>query len=457
MHLGLLVLARTTFDTAFARSLIDQALEVLGEHELTGSPEMATDLAMAERVLASINPETIDAMLVLQATFTDAEAAEALADHLPETVPIWFWSFPEPRAGGRLRLNGLCGVNLAAHALARRGRALAFRHEPPEKVRSTSFEQGLRYGKSPQPLVPEEQAELYEADRIVDRLKTRTFAKIGNHPAGFTTCAVDPGLLRERLGVKVTTLELDALFQAAREAAADESRKLADSRYGGLDRVDAEATTGTLKLHRALSDRAARQEIAGFAVRCWPETFERMGCAACGAMAMLSEDRIPCACEADVLGGITNWLLQEVAGEPAFLADLVDVDEDTAVFWHCGLAPVSMASSKTPPVADIHSNRRKPLLGAFALKPGRFTLARLSLASGELSLVLGAGEMLDEPMSFSGTSGVARFDEAAPLVLDRLIALGLEHHTSLVYGDHVPMLEAIAQHLQLPVFHLCRG
>ena len=106
------------------------------------------------------------------------------------------------------------------------------------------------------------------------------------------------------------------------------------------------------------------------------------------------------------------------------------------------------------PRATIHSNRQLPLLMEFPLKPGRVTLARLSEATGEYRLVVASGEMLRAPISFSGTSGVLRFDRPADWVLDTMLSEGLEHHLSLTYGDHVPSLLMLAEMLDLPVLHL---
>jgi L-fucose isomerase-like protein len=63
--------------------------------------------------------------------------------------------------------------------------------------------------------------------------------------------------------------------------------------------------------------------------------------------------------------------------------------------------------------------------------------------------------MLSAPRSFSGTSGVIRFDERAGDVLDRILEEGLEHHLSLAYGDFRPELRAVAERLALPVLELC--
>ena len=64
-----------------------------------------------------------------------------------------------------------------------------------------------------------------------------------------------------------------------------------------------------------------------FAVRCWPEMFTEYGCASCGPMAMMNENKISSACEADVLGSLTCNILNQLNNKPALLVDIVDVDE----------------------------------------------------------------------------------------------------------------------------------
>jgi L-fucose isomerase-like protein len=173
-------------------------------------------------------------------------------------------------------------------------------------------------------------------------------------------------------------------------------------------------------------------------------------------MSMLSNEHTPCSCEVDVNGTITQLILQWLSGEPAFGSDLVSVDkdEDLLVLWHCGLAPLSMADPAAAPAGTIHNNRKLPLLMEFPLKPGRVTVARLSEATGSFRLVVGAGEMIQAPPSFSGTSGVLRFDRPAADVLDTILSEGLEHHLSITYGDHTPALLALAKMLNIPILRL---
>jgi L-fucose isomerase-like protein len=81
-------------------------------------------------------------------------------------------------------------------------------------------------------------------------------------------------------------------------------------------------------------------------------------------------------------------------------------------------------------------------------------LPRLMEARGGHTLVVGAGEMLQAPMSFTGTSGVLRFDRPAADVLATIMDEGLDHHISLTYGDYVDELLALAKMPELPVLRL---
>ena len=69
-------------------------------------------------------------------------------------------------------------------------------------------------------------------------------------------------------------------------------------------------------------------------------------------------------------------------------------------------------------------------------------------------MMLAGGEMLKAPLAYSGTSGVARLDVHADVFRQRLLDVGMEHHCSLTYGDHRPVLRQIARYLGLEVIEL---
>ena len=95
-----------------------------------------------------------------------------------------------------------------------------------------------------------------------------------------------------------------------------------------------------------------------------------------------------------------------------------------------------------------------PLLYQFPLRSGEITLLRWSQSKDKQSLVIGKATVLDRPMSFTGTSGVIRFERTAEDVLDTTIESRLEHHVALTYGDHRDKLIAVAKELDIPVLEL---
>ena len=457
LTIGVLPLGRPTFDVPFATEMLAGMIADLNAtgHRLVGPAELLMDAASTETAMAEIAAAKADRILILQVTFTDAAMTCRVAERF--TQPLAIWAVPEPRLGGRLRLNAFCGLNLASHALGLRGRLFSWRYAAPGSGNLNSLFVG---NPTVQPLIPEASNADPEAGKaLLAGLRGKTIARIGAHPDGFDTCAYDSERLSVLTGLQVAGFGLAELFSRARsapDAAARALRAEAAESLSDLDKVDQAELDRSLRLKLALDGMKADGNFSAFAIRCWPETFTEYGGAVCGPASMMGEARVPCACEADVYGAATQLLLQAASDQPVFLVDLVDLDEadNTGVVWHCGQAPVSMADPDAVARATIHTNRKMPLLFEFPLKPGPVTFVRLSQARGMQSLVIARGEMLKRGMAFTGTSGVVRFERPAGNILARVIDSGLEHHMALAYGDHVATLESFAAAAGLPVVHL---
>jgi len=459
---GVAALARPTFDVPYAEEMARRAfaaLEAAGIRTV-GPRELLFDRAAAERAVAEIRAGgPIDLLLILQVTFTDATMTVKLAREA--TTPLAVWAVPEPRIGGRLRLNAYCGLNLAAHALGRAGVPHGWLYAAPDAPGLAAQLRGLA---TPAVSVPSRAQPVAagpdaSAERVLESLRGAKITVVGKHPDGFDTCEYDERLLFDIAGMRVETVRLDQLFERARGMDAARVGAVHDDaarQVAGLDAVDAEQLDRSFRVFCALEDVQRDSAAKGLAVRCWPEMFTEYGCAACGPMAMMNEKRVPSACEADVHGSVSQLMLQELAGEPAWMADLVDItaDDDTAVLWHCGLAPLSMCDPEAQAEATIHTNRRMPLLHQFPIKPGRVTLARLSRARNETKLMVAGATVVRAPMAFTGCSGTVRFDRPAHEVGRTIMEEGLEHHFALAYGDHKPALRAIAARWGLPVLEL---
>lgn len=455
MKIGILPLARATFDVPFAEEKLTELLAVLDGcgHEIAGPRTLLFDADETRAAINGLKGQNIDQLLLLQITFTDAlmtvEAANAF------DMPLSIWAVPEPRLGRRLRLNAFCGLNLASHALGLSARKFSWAYGNADDVDLNALLSGEM---SVEPITVQDSNEYVSqtGETIANAVNGKRVARIGERPVGFDTCDYSRAELRELAGVEIDELELSDLFSAAKAAPQDKTAEvmsLAKTSLDGLDSVDQSELDRSLRLKVALDEIKAGGGYDAFAIRCWPETFTEYGGAVCGPVSMLGEARVPCACEADVYGAVTQLILQEVAQAPVFLADLVDMDlqDDTGVVWHCGQAPLSMRDESVPAEATIHTNRKMPLLYEFPLKPGRVTFFRLSRAHGQPKIIIATGQMLQRPMAFTGTSGVVRFDKPATDVLAGLMNSGLEHHMALAYGDHKDTLCSVAAAMGLPI------
>ncbi|CAN1538128.1 FucI L-fucose isomerase and related proteins [Rhabdaerophilaceae bacterium] len=459
-----LALGRSTFDVPFAEEYAAKAFATLDKSGIVtrGPRKLLFDAEAARAAIANVSPTDIAGILLLQVTFTDASMTVEIAKAFPG-LPLGIWAFPEPRAGGRLRLNSFCGLNLAAHALGRANLAHGSLYAAPDATElSPALEAVLAVSHLPVSKLRTAQgaaSSQFAAEALAAQIAGAKIGLVGDHPSGFETCRFEPSRLASLAGADIEEIPLTDLFARARAVDSGRTAKrLAEARttYAGLSDVDAGQLEKSLALHSAMVDLKIEKSLDAFAVRCWPETFTEYGCAICGPMGMMGEAGTPCACEADVMGALTTLLLSEAAGEPGWLVDIVDMDEasETGIFWHCGSAPISMRDPAVTARAQIHSNRKMPLLAEFTLKPGSITIARLTQTRNRLALVLGLGEVISAPMAFTGTSATVRFNGGVAKARDVLIGEMLEHHVAIVYGDHRALLEAWASLKGLPILDL---
>jgi L-fucose isomerase-like protein len=444
LRVALVPLARPTFDTPLAQAIFKEAQQSLAVSGIVvnGPQALVQDAEAVEEAAMALRADPPDCLVILQATFADSSMAVKLA--AATAAPLLLWAIPETPSGERLRLNSFCGVNLAAHALRLRDRFYA-------SVVAAVGEAA----------VLEKINLLARAGQLAHQLRHCRVGVAGEHPAGMDSCHLDEQTLQDVLGVTVQRFDLAPIFAQMKAVPAAET---ADThawlalRLPNLHDLPAAPLHGTLSAYSVLAQIMAAEKLDGLAVRCWPEFFEQMGCAACGALSLLNDQLQPAACEADVNGTITQLLLQWTSGSPAFGADVVarHAAADGVVIWHCGKAPLSMADPTVSPTGGRHSNRGVPLVMDFALKPGPVTAARLSRTGGDgrLRLVLGEAEMVAAPNSFAGTSGVLRFPRPAAQIMQLILDEGLEHHVAITYGRHTAVLRVLADFLQIPVLML---
>ena len=457
--IGYLALARETFDVEFAESKFAKAKSLLISlaPNAIGFDDLITNDDSAENALSFFNSNDCEKIFIFQTTFTDAKFLLNFAQTIKK--PICIVSFPEPRTGGRLRLNSICGLNLGMHSLIKNSINAEFViMDADEKLNKSLFE-GFISGNVIKDQHSWKEASLSNSQTNFDySIDKQTIGIIGTRPEGFDTCDYDSNEVTNKLNVSLVDLELEELFDEAKLVETDtivKTKNTVSSYLQGTEKLVQEELDKSLSIYHGLENLKDKHNLDAFAIRCWPETFTEYGCASCGPMAMMNEKKVSCACEADVLGGVSCNILNQMNNNPSLLVDIVDVDksDNSLVFWHCGLAPISMAKEGTAK-SGIHSNRRKPLLHDFSLKEGEITIFRVSKARNKLQFFVTKGQVMDRPNSFSGTSGVISLGENSPHKLERMFKGGLEHHVAFTYGDISDQLIHFGQQMNIPTYTL---
>lgn len=439
-ELGFLAVGRPTFDVEQARELARQALVRLrGVTGVAGTEVLAstvTEVEAASKELMAASPE---AVVVFQATFSDASMVRRLSQLIP--VPVVVWAVPDdPPAGDavdRLRLNSFCGANLAAYTLNR------WRH-PYAGVLVPVDETGVL-----------QVVRLTRALAAAHALKHLKVLRVGKPPVGFYPSEVNPDDLVREFGVSIAEVSLDEVFNRANRLPEERVRKhleQATHLVEGLQAIPPEHAAQSARAYLAITDLIREQNAVMAALECWPDFMVRFGGAACWAVSRLIDEGIVAACETDVYGAITMFLQHRITESSPFFADLVrvDVEENTGTFWHCGAAAVSLARGGKAR-ASVQPNRKVGLTVDFALRSGEATIAKLSQGPDGLRLFLTHGEILDRPLQYRGNTAVVRFPFPVSRLVDLVFDEGLDHHYAVCYGDIRRALRVAAHWLQVKV------
>lgn len=416
IKLGIVCLTRNTFDFKAAEDIYRDIVATLSAREdleLSAYPDPVMEADKAEEAGDFLLKENVDAVAVLSGTFH-------LGGLVPEIKkrcdrPLLLWGLPElPYNGGKIRLNSVCGVNLDASNLYKSGH-----RDFTYKVSSAIDEDWL------------------DAVRMIAALKNCRVGVIGSRAHGFYNVGVDELALYGKYGVTVEYCELaDAYNFPADEKDVALYRERVDSLY------DCSAVTDTQKdkvasLCASLKAFFAAKRFSAVAVRCWPEFAAGFGIAPCASMSLLQDDGMIFACEGDVDCALT-MLCHAAAGAPTpFMADLsqVNEEENTALMWHCGVAPRSLCAADCTPTLDTYFAGGKGVTAGFVMKTGRVELARLDSVNGNYRLYLEKGEAVPMEKLLTGTYAKVKFDRPASEVTDRVIVNGLAHHVSMIYGS----------------------
>jgi len=433
-----LPLARTTFSIPDAADNFNKScrlLESLTENlckpqELLTSPEALSDFV--EKV------ECPGLIIYQCATFIGGDFVTELTRRF--NCPVVVWSVREPSIhGGRLKLNSLTGAFSAGNSLYMQNCYYRFVFGNPDE---SSVIQSFK--------------ELFSALEITEKLKELVVGVVGTPPPGFDFGNLDETLLANKLGVKITKVDVANIITAANAySQKDIAASLLEikKRTKGWESFPAGNIEKHARLRTAYQEFVDNNGIKALASRCWPDFFTEYGVPVCSVMSFLNDCGIATSCETDIGGAISMFIGSELTGSAVYFGDPVAIDESCngIVFWHCGAGATSLARKKEGAKLGVHPNRKIGPTMEFGLKSGEVTVLRMGKDREGLRMMAMKGVALDEPQKFWGTSVVVKPESGASREkVAELICAGWEPHFVVAYGDIVEELRLMCEFIDIP-------
>ena len=422
--IGVACLGRKTFDVTAAekiyRTLKNSILE-RSDVNWEFIDELLFELPDARRAADRFTRKGVDGVILISGTFHLGHLAMEIEGRLKK--PVLLQALPElPYDGGKIRLNSICGVNLDASNLYKSG------------VRNYHTCIGTEVDHS-----------WIDAIKVLKTLSTAHIGLLGYRASGFFTLGTYDPALKSRFGVLMDHYELADLLKRD-PAHTEEYRKLLCDSFDAAS-LDERRISLTAQLADRFDSFMEDNNLDALAVRCWPEFADLYGIAPCAAMSLLQARGRILACEGDAEGALSMLAQKMVSGNTPYLFDFsqVDFEQNYALLWHCGVAPVNLWDGRSPKTLDTYFAGGRGVTAGFVLSEGHVSILRFDAAGPDQRVFLASAEGIPAEKELSGTYLKAVFKNPVKDVLDTILRNGIAHHASMVYGKHIEPFKILAR------------
>jgi L-fucose isomerase-like protein len=382
------------------------------------TPRTASD---AIEIAARLRESAIDVVLLFFCTWVAEEITLTLAGELGD-VPMLIWALPYLDKDIPMP-SPISGLTASGSNIRRSGKRFVWLigQVTPGQVRRV--------------------VSAARAGKVAGSLRRARFGMMGTACPGMLDVAVDEAELEKAVGATAVHIELDALLAAARGASPDEAAAAARrliAQTGGTREIGEQALEDNLRLYVGIGELVARNRLDAYCVRCWPELRDQQKITPCAAHALMSQDGVPNSCEIDLPALITTYVLNRLAGTPAFNFDITAylAEEGAIQFAHCGAAAPSLAGDAKRALVRVHMRTGTGATVEFPFPEGTATLAKLLRPSdGKWRLFVARCRVIGTGDEVRGSVATVRPEPTAKAFLATMMREAVEHHVALVYGD----------------------
>jgi L-fucose isomerase-like protein len=405
------------------------AVMLTPEQTKLGGVETFADARRCADLFASKRAD-IDGVLVVLPNFGDEKGVADTLKLSGLNVPVLVQGYPDDlnKLGVARRRDAFCGKISVCNNLRQAGIPFSLTQNHVVPLLDPSFKFDL--------------LRFLQVCRVVRGLRGARFGAVGARPGAFNTVRYSEKLL-EASGISVTTIDLsEILGKASKLSDADTTVKEkldAVRSYAPSSTVPADKLLQMSKLGVALDEFVNQYQLDCTAIQCWTSLQSNYGCNACTCMSMMSEALMPSACEVDVTGALSMYVLQLASLRPSALVDWNNnygSDADKCVLFHCGNWPKAFAPDTKVANAPILGSTLgvENTWGAMEGRApaGPLTYARISTddVAGVVRGYVGEGALTDDALDTFGHRAVARVSRLQDL-MRYICAEGFEHHVAV--------------------------
>jgi L-fucose isomerase-like protein len=384
-----------------------------------------------------------DLVIVQNITFANSSYVSRVVKNI--SCPLVLWTLREPVIDGtKLRLNSLTGAYSAGNFL--------------RNIGIKNFE--YVFGSPPENNVISKIAAFIKVAKLKKDLSNTNIASIGHTPVGFGFGRALDSELFQKFGVNLICIESRELMNKAKEYNTSEyldTLEYVKTKMIGLDKIPFENVDSFARLYKAYFEFIQKNNIKALASRCWPDYFVEFKTPVCAVLGILNDNLIAASCESDMLGALSMYLGIELSNNPVFFGDPVSLDEkqNTIIFWHCGMAPCTLAREDKGATVGVHPNRKIGPTMEFGLKKyDNITILRVGRNSnGSFRFFIATGKALDVPQQFLGASVAIQTDSEVKTLVEKSVKDGWEPHFAIIYGNIEKELSILARFLDIEVFY----
>lgn len=284
--------------------------------------------------------------------------------------------------------------------------------------------------------------------RVISGLKHARIGAVGARPGAFQTMRSSEKLL-QMSGITVVPVDMSEILGEAQridnQAGVVKTKVSEIKAYGKIPSSINDLKISTqAKFGLALENWIAKNDIDAAGVQCWESIQKNYGCATCVSMSMLGEKLIPCACEVDVTGVISMYMLALAAGTPPAILDWNNnfgEDRNMCVCTHCSNYPKSFFQNEIE-ISNLDvlgtTLGQENCFGAVKgkVKAGPMTYFRISTddSLGLIKSYVGEGEFTDDAYGMDGGIAVTRIPDLQ-MLMKYMCKEGFEHHVAMVRGN----------------------